>query len=237
MNCPKARSKLRLLACCVCHGATLASFGLVAATARAQEDAAIWQYYPPLKLSPRAGNAANSPLHAVPAQEATENPADEYIPEESAESRQGRAIASHEDRLFDSETRPSWRPPEITKPMISRPSYDYPSYDAPMYRLEPVQKVAIDRPAYVAPDPGIKPSYTMAYEQGPAEIAPTLAAPAYEGPNYDIKPYDLPAYNPPTVDRSGIDYHPEEYKPPVYQPDEYRPPRELPPSYMPPPQE
>jgi hypothetical protein len=215
----------------------LATFAFVTLPARAQEDAGIWQYYPPLKLSAGAGNAVDSPFHAISREAAPTRREDEYVPDETVEDRQDRVVTSHEDRLFDSETRPSWRPPEITKPMISRPSFDYPSYDEPMYRIEPVQKVVIDRPAYIAPDPGIKPSYTMAYEQGPAEIAPTLAAPAYEGPNYDIKPYDLPAYNPPTVDRSGIDYHPEEYKPPVYEPDECHPPRELPPPYMPPPQE
>jgi hypothetical protein len=223
--------------CCLLRGILFVIVAFTVFPACGQDDAAIWQYYPPLTLSHGSGVIANTPMHAVPTQDAAVYDGNEYVADPRNDDLENRSVTSHEDRQFDSETRPSWRPQAINKPMISRPTIDYPSYDAPSYGLEPVRKVVETPPAYVAPEAADIPRYSMTYEQGPAEVAPTLAAPDYRGPNYDVKPYEPPAYDAPTVDRSGIDYHPEEYTPPVYQPEEYRPPRELPPEYMPPPQE
>jgi hypothetical protein len=210
-------------------------------TAWAEEDAysTLWKYSPMLTRSREVAK----PGYVVPrvySPYATSSPdfsALETLDQPDAETRAkeyARATAgSHLDPLFDLESPPSLRPQSINKPMIDRPTYDYPGYNAPLYNVEPVTRVAIDRPLYVAPivDP---PRYTVGYTQGPGAVAPTAARTPYLGPNYDRKPIDPPAYVPPTIDPSGIGYHPEAYTGPVYTPSEYPQQKTLPPQYMPP---
>jgi hypothetical protein len=207
---------------------------LAAFSAQGQENSseALWQYYPPLKISTATAtnDSANRPSRPQQTRTAAKEADDDAMVEN--DSPYG-GFSSHLDPLFDLETRPSLTPPRIDKPMIERPTYDVPSYDAPMYRTEQVNKPVVDRPIYDAPFVN-RPNYSEQYTEGPAEIAPTLATPDYRRPDYVVKPYEPPAVNAPTVDHSGINYHPEEYKAPVYKPDEYHPPRELPPEYMPP---
>ncbi len=230
---PKNIIQLSLIRQYLFPGVLVAAVALsVVIPAWGQDDSstALWQFYPPLKISVTGEEPTNYPGRRDQNQESMPEMS---IAAPTGESAEYTNANLGRDPLFDSNTIPSWMPPRIEKPLVERPTYDYPNYDAPMYRLEPVRKAVEDQPSYVAPYAN-RPNYSMQYEEGPAEMAPTLAAPDYRGPNYVVKPYEPPAANAPTIDQSGTDYHTEEYKPPTYRPEEYRPPRDLPPEYMPP---